>query len=36
MRSSIHYSPKNVSDCLVDMEHLRDELEALLEGKGRL
>jgi hypothetical protein len=33
---SIHYSPKNVSDCLEDMEHLRDELEAILERKGRL
>ena len=34
--ASTHYSPKNVEDCLDDMDRLRDEVEALLREQGRL
>lgn len=33
---SVHYSTKNVEDCLAAMSELRDEVVAHLRGKGKL
>jgi len=32
---SVHYTPRNVADCLGEMEQLRIEIEALLKQRGR-
>ena len=34
--ASVHYSPRDVENCLAQMEQLRDEVEALLRERKRL